>query len=325
MEQNMDPTLDHEHALCDPYKFPCSVCAEYWDRMRDEGFWVDGKGWTDKAREGVEQMNKLVEDYLTRAITERFEESLKEPDKCHEARDKVIQISLEAFSKTKGREGTGRRTIIRALEFAIADLETVRKYVQALEDDCVNDCIGQPKRDLLAILDGKFVFGWTDGRGRNERNENRKRGRAMNKPATCSLDPLTYDAFFRNGSNKSNEFAAIRRDDLDLLIFDLEAAQTRLRECPTCDGDGIMAAVVGNGPHDEELLEDIECEECHGTGVSSWGQAIDRAEKAEKELKEAQAEIATLRGQLAAYGAPDINGASMITNAGLGKDESEEQ
>lgn len=77
-------------------------------------------------------MNKLVEDYLTRAITERFEESLKEPDKCHKARDKVIQLSLEAFRKTKGREGTGRRTIIRALEFAIADLETARAEISEL-------------------------------------------------------------------------------------------------------------------------------------------------------------------------------------------------
>ena len=27
----------------------CEECAEYWDRMRTEGFWVDGQGWTDKA------------------------------------------------------------------------------------------------------------------------------------------------------------------------------------------------------------------------------------------------------------------------------------
>ena len=27
----------------------CEECAEYWDRMRREGFWVDGQGWTNKA------------------------------------------------------------------------------------------------------------------------------------------------------------------------------------------------------------------------------------------------------------------------------------
>lgn len=67
-------------------------------------------------------MDRLVEDYLTRAITERFEESLKEPDMCHEARDKVVRISLDAMRKTKGREGVGRRTMVRALELATIDL-----------------------------------------------------------------------------------------------------------------------------------------------------------------------------------------------------------
>jgi len=28
---------------------PCQNCEEYWHRMRREGFWIDGKGWTDKA------------------------------------------------------------------------------------------------------------------------------------------------------------------------------------------------------------------------------------------------------------------------------------
>ena len=27
----------------------CDGCVEYWDRMRSEGFCVDGKGWTGKA------------------------------------------------------------------------------------------------------------------------------------------------------------------------------------------------------------------------------------------------------------------------------------
>lgn len=26
----------------------CSICAPYWDRMRTEGYWRDGSGWTAK-------------------------------------------------------------------------------------------------------------------------------------------------------------------------------------------------------------------------------------------------------------------------------------
>jgi len=29
----------------------CEDCQEYWDRMRAEGYWVDGEGWTEKARQ----------------------------------------------------------------------------------------------------------------------------------------------------------------------------------------------------------------------------------------------------------------------------------
>lgn len=32
---------------CDPAERR-DCCAGYWQRMRDEGLWVDGKGWTDK-------------------------------------------------------------------------------------------------------------------------------------------------------------------------------------------------------------------------------------------------------------------------------------
>ena len=27
----------------------CEVCEEYWQRMRDEGLWIDGTGWTERA------------------------------------------------------------------------------------------------------------------------------------------------------------------------------------------------------------------------------------------------------------------------------------
>ena len=33
----------------------CEECAGYWERMRSEGFWIDGQGWTDKA---VREWNK---------------------------------------------------------------------------------------------------------------------------------------------------------------------------------------------------------------------------------------------------------------------------
>lgn len=31
-----------------PPDAPCQECAGYWDRMREEGLWINGKGWTDK-------------------------------------------------------------------------------------------------------------------------------------------------------------------------------------------------------------------------------------------------------------------------------------
>lgn len=33
---------------CPPHD-PCDECRDYWDRMKKEGFWIDGKGWTEKA------------------------------------------------------------------------------------------------------------------------------------------------------------------------------------------------------------------------------------------------------------------------------------
>ena len=38
-----------------PPEDPCEACAEYWDRMRKEGFWVDARGWTCK---GIREMCK---------------------------------------------------------------------------------------------------------------------------------------------------------------------------------------------------------------------------------------------------------------------------
>lgn len=33
---------------CSPVS-PCEECESHWIRMREEGFWVDGQGWSDKA------------------------------------------------------------------------------------------------------------------------------------------------------------------------------------------------------------------------------------------------------------------------------------
>ena len=33
---------------CDP-ALGCDLCADYWSRMRDQGYWKDGAGWTAAA------------------------------------------------------------------------------------------------------------------------------------------------------------------------------------------------------------------------------------------------------------------------------------
>ena len=33
----------------------CEECVGYWERMRHEGYWNDGQGWTDK---GMREMMK---------------------------------------------------------------------------------------------------------------------------------------------------------------------------------------------------------------------------------------------------------------------------
>lgn len=83
---------------------------------------------------------------------------------------------------------------------------------------------------------------------------------------------------------RESEENAIRR--MDEMGAELEKALAQLCTCETCDGDGIMSVVCGYDPMEGEKLEDTECAECHGTGVSSWGQAIDRAEKAETKLEQ---------------------------------------
>ena len=50
-EERMNQDEPEEESQClrpCPPEVPCEECADYWDRMRAEGFWVNGKGWTDK-------------------------------------------------------------------------------------------------------------------------------------------------------------------------------------------------------------------------------------------------------------------------------------
>ena len=39
---------------CDP-EMQTGCCAAYWQRMRDDGFWIDRSGWTAK---GMKEMMK---------------------------------------------------------------------------------------------------------------------------------------------------------------------------------------------------------------------------------------------------------------------------
>ncbi len=32
-----------------PTQQPCLSCQAYWQKMREEGYWEDGRGWTNKA------------------------------------------------------------------------------------------------------------------------------------------------------------------------------------------------------------------------------------------------------------------------------------
>lgn len=71
----------------------------------------------------------------------------------------------------------------------------------------------------------------------------------------------------------------------EALQAEVFALRRTLRECPTCDGSGSMGAVVGvTAPDGEDVIEDVTCAECHGTGVSSWGEALDEAERLRLEV-----------------------------------------
>ena len=51
---NSDKPIYECQRPCDP-EHDCPHCDKYWQRMRDEGFWIDGQGWTAK---GMKEMTK---------------------------------------------------------------------------------------------------------------------------------------------------------------------------------------------------------------------------------------------------------------------------
>ena len=76
------------------------------------------------------------------------------------------------------------------------------------------------------------------------------------------------------------------------LCDEVEALRQTVRGCETCGGDGVMMVPAGYNEDEVGDLRPEVCAECHGTCVSSWGQAIDEAEAL-------RAEVAALRVQVA--------------------------
>lgn len=81
------------------------------------------------------------------------------------------------------------------------------------------------------------------------------------------------------------------------LCDEVEALRQTVRGCETCGGDGVMMVPAGYNEDEVGDLRPEVCAECHGTCVSSWGQAIDEAAAL-------RAEVEALRAQVAA--APDV-------------------
>lgn len=50
MNEDRNEEEEEEEEKCQkpcPPGSGCEQCEAYWDRMRREGFWIDGIGWTD--------------------------------------------------------------------------------------------------------------------------------------------------------------------------------------------------------------------------------------------------------------------------------------
>lgn len=104
-------------------------------------------------------MHKLVEEHLTRAITDRFNAGLKEPGRCEKTRQKVVDESLAGYRKSAGY-GVSRETLAWALESIAVELETVREAVKAhcrehcewVESTVQTGCAGHSDCPLFALM-----------------------------------------------------------------------------------------------------------------------------------------------------------------------------
>lgn len=77
-----------------------------------------------------------------------------------------------------------------------------------------------------------------------------------------------------------------------------DEAIAKLRTCGTCDGDGFTELFFGYDHCGEELSEPGECPECKGTGVSSWGQAIQERDTLRARLTRADALLERMHGAM---------------------------
>lgn len=54
--ENTDEDWEENHSPPCPPGSSCIECEAYWDLMRSDGLWTDGKGWTAK---GMRALTKL--------------------------------------------------------------------------------------------------------------------------------------------------------------------------------------------------------------------------------------------------------------------------
>ncbi len=118
-----------------------------------------------------------------------------------------------------------------------------------------------------------------------------------------SGDRATYACHAETGQQSRGHYrdsrVTVKRGDPAVLALcdEVEVLRQTVRGCETCGGDGVMMVPAG---YNEDGVGDLRpevCAECHGTCVSSWGQAIDEAAAL-------RAEVEALRAQVAA--APEV-------------------
>lgn len=82
------------------------------------------------------------------------------------------------------------------------------------------------------------------------------------------------------------------RAELEAKVEELKAEVAILRDCPTCDGGGLIEQVVWNPPYSGDSLVPgglVECPDCEGTGMSEHAALREQVERL-KELEYAEPE-----------------------------------